>query len=300
MWSWVKSWRKSLSRWTDARLQVVQQICMQEAGQTERAASRTRAWAWKDWASTGMADGARLAHRWIKVVAKWADASVDANGLAVQPQEPADLVAKEWHDLWKVGRACQIDFWGANSAPCVPTPSPDDPRDVCGSFSAHTATGSDNLHRALHLKHVCDDALRTIAMILTLASNIGYCPAVFATIILVLSPKATGGCRPIGLFTSVLWVCLRWTRRAVTSSWERDFSRPHWFGQTPHTCQHATWRLSMAGEFATSVGFSAALALIDLAKALEHIQFPNLWRMVDETRLPAAPPAVPGWRVRRA
>ena len=35
----------------------------------------------------------------------------------------------------------------------------------------------------------------------------------------------------------------------------------------------------MAGEFATSVGFSAALALIDLDKAFEHIQFTNLWRM---------------------
>ena len=151
---------------------------MQEAGQIERAASRTRARVWKDWASTtGMADGAWLTHRWIMQVAPWADASVDANGLAVHPQEPADLVAKEWHDPWKVGRACQIDFGGANSAPGVPTPTPDDLRDVCGSFSAHTATGSDNLHRSLHLKHVCDDALRTIAMILTLAANIGYCAA---------------------------------------------------------------------------------------------------------------------------
>ena len=35
----------------------------------------------------------------------------------------------------------------------------------------------------------------------------------------------------------------------------------------------------MAGEFATSVGFSAAQALIDLAKAVEHIQFSHLWRM---------------------
>ena len=35
----------------------------------------------------------------------------------------------------------------------------------------------------------------------------------------------------------------------------------------------------MAGEFATSVGFSAVSALIDLAKAFEHIQFPHLWRM---------------------
>ena len=54
---------------------------MQEAGQVGRAASRTRALAWKDLASTtAMADGPRL--------------------------------AKDWHDLWMVGRACQIDFGG--------------------------------------------------------------------------------------------------------------------------------------------------------------------------------------------
>ena len=160
----------------------------------------TRARAWKDWASTtAMADGARLAHRWIKQVAPWEDASVDANGLAVQPQEQADLIEKRWHDLWRVGRACQIDFGGVNNAPVVPSPSPDDLCDVCGSFSAHTATGSDKLHPALQLKHVCDDALRAIAMILTLAATIGYCPAAFATIVMVLLPKATGGWRPIGV-----------------------------------------------------------------------------------------------------
>ena len=43
-----------------------EQICMQEAGQIERAASRTRARTQKDWASTTAADGARLAHRWSR------------------------------------------------------------------------------------------------------------------------------------------------------------------------------------------------------------------------------------------
>ena len=45
-------------------------------------------------------------------------------------------------------------FGGVDSAPVVPSPSPDDLRDVCRSFNAHTATGSDNLHPALHLKRV--------------------------------------------------------------------------------------------------------------------------------------------------
>ena len=42
----------------------------------------------------------------------------------------------EWHELWRVGGECQIGFVGVEDAPVVPSPSPDDLRDVCGSFSA--------------------------------------------------------------------------------------------------------------------------------------------------------------------
>ena len=131
--------------WTETRLQVVHQICMQEAGQSERAASRTRARAWKDWASTtAMVDGARLAHRWIKRVAPWADASVDVNGLAVQPQEKADLVAKDGTFGGSTERV--------RSFLVVSTMLPSYQlhlltlRDVCGSFSAYTAAGANCTH----------------------------------------------------------------------------------------------------------------------------------------------------------
>ena len=58
-----------------------------------------------------------------------------------------------------------------------------------------------------------------------------------------------------------------------------EFGQALLFGHTARTCQHATWRLSMAGELATSVGVPAASAVIDLAKAIEHIQFPCSWKM---------------------
>ena len=60
-----------------------------------------------------------------------------------------------WHVVgsskWPRKRTRQIDFGGINNCPVVPSPSPDDLRDVRGSFSARTATGSSNLHPALHL-----------------------------------------------------------------------------------------------------------------------------------------------------
>ena len=70
--------------------QVAQQICMQEAGQIELVAPRTS----MERLGLHDGDGRRCpSHRWIKQVAPWADASADAYGLAVQPQEQADLIS---------------------------------------------------------------------------------------------------------------------------------------------------------------------------------------------------------------
>ena len=78
MWRWWKSRRKSLSRWTDARLQVVQQICTQKAGLTERAASRARA-AGLEGLGFDDSDGWCAVGASLDQAAPWAAASVDAN-----------------------------------------------------------------------------------------------------------------------------------------------------------------------------------------------------------------------------
>eukprot|EP00973_Karenia_brevis_P012967 1759701-Karenia_brevis.AAC.1 len=72
---------------------------------------------------------------------------------------------------------------------------------------------------------------------------------------------------------------MRWTRRRVTDLWERRFTRPYWFGHRGKSCEQCTWRLSLAGEYATATGQAAASALVDLAKAFEWINFAYLWRM---------------------
>ena len=68
---------------------------------------------------------------------------------------------------------CKLGFVGVENDPFIPSPSPADLRDVSGSLRAHTAAGADNLHPPLYLKHVCDDALRAIAMLMTLLHHHG-------------------------------------------------------------------------------------------------------------------------------
>ena len=52
-----------------------------------------------------------------------------------------------------------------------------------------------------------------------------------------------------------------------TECWERKIARLHWCRQTVRTRSKATWRLSLAGEFATLGGMLSASALINLTKA---------------------------------
>ena len=101
----------------------------------------------------------------------------------------------------------------------------------------------------------------------------------FETIIMVLLPKATGGWRSIGFFTSVLCGS---TSDGLAEQLRQAGSEippgPTGSGRlrTPANSRPGgpAWQ-----EFATSVGFSAASSLIDRAKAFEHIQFSYLWRM---------------------
>ena len=112
-----------------------------------------------------------------------------------------------------------------------------------------------------------------------MAINVGLCPSKLATVLMLLLPKSSGGWRTIGIFTSVVRLYMRWTRRHITDLWERTFVRPYWFGQRGSTCQQCTWRLSMVGEYARATGQAAASSLVDLAKAYEYIDHPYVWQM---------------------
>ena len=122
-----------------------------------------------------------------------------------------------------------------------------------------------------------------------------------AKIIMVLLPKTTGGWRPTWPSTSALRVNLRWPGIAVTSSWSEVSPGPTGsvkLGTPANTRPGGP--ACMEGEFDTSVGFSAASALSDLAEAFEHSRYLPPVENGSETQFPTATPAVPDWCVRWA
>jgi len=164
----------------------------------------------------------------------------------------------------------------AGSQALLRAPTTEEIRLVCSTFSRFTAIGTDNLHPR-HIGNLSDDALQVLIVIMMTAINVGKLPSAIETILVVLLPKDSGGTRPIGIFTTIVRVFMRWARRAFTDVWEQSVPRPFWFGIKGATVQRGVWRLSLAGEYAKSTGQAAASALIDLEKAFENISFEWLW-----------------------
>ena len=242
------------------------------------AAASARLKSWKLWASTtAMQNGARLAHRFSKVPAPQPAPFLDSDGELLEQQ--ADAAARPWHSLWASDRlAPPIDFTDAMQTETLGPPTAQCIRAVANSFSSFTAVGNDHINPH-SFAALSDDALSCIALIMTSSINSGTMPTALSSISMALLPKPSGGWRTIGIFTTIVRVFMRWTRRHITDLWEGTFVRPGWFGQRGRTCQQATWTLSLAGEFAQATGQAAASALIDLEKAYEHINHEYLWKM---------------------
>ena len=226
-----------------------------------------------------MQNGARPAHNFSKAPTAAPTLYLDADGELLEPQEQAEAAARPWHTLWASDRlAPPIDYTDALQTEPLAPPTADCIRLVAKSFSTFTAIGNDHIHPH-SFAALSDGALRSISCIMTTSINAGTLPASLSSISMALLPKPSGGWRTIGIFTTLVRIFMRWTRRQVTDRWERSFVRPGWFGQRGQTCQQATWTLSIAGEYAQATGQAAASALIDLEKAYEHISHAYLWQM---------------------
>ena len=287
-------WRASLGEASQFTVQFLQQFAAQEAEKAENSAALERARGWRVWArETAMADGARLAHRWCKPAPAWTAMPSDDEGFALPPQAAAESIAGVWHSLWEVDSPdadLEVRTWkylceqASEQEPLVP-PTVNEVRMTAATFSRFTATGCDHLHPK-HIGRLSVMAVQLLIDLFFAGFNLGMVPTVLHYVYIVLLPKETGGTRPIGIFSSVVRLFMRWLRRQVTDRWEASVPRPYWFGCRGASVQHAVWRASLAGEFARATRKSAASALIDLEKAFERIFFSWLCQAAVKYKFP--------------
>ena len=125
-------------------------------------------------------------------------------------------------------------------------------------------------------------------MIMTLATDTGYCPAVFATIIMVLSHKSTGGGSSQVFFVSYSDGLAEQSRRV------RNGALPGCAGVgRQRMCQGATWRLGM------SLPHRWVFRPLRRSSTLSRHSSTNIFPSCGGW-LAVPPPAFPDWCVGRA
>ena len=88
--------------------------------------------------------------------------------------------------------------------------------------------------------------------------------------LIVLLPKADGGRRPIGLFSTVIRLWMR-VRSPLARAWEAAHALPCVFGGRGCAASAAAWQAAFAVEAAGLQQRDAGLVLLDLAKAFETV-----------------------------
>ena len=98
---------------------------------------------------------------------------------------------------------------------------------------------------------------------------------------IVFSPKASGGARPIALMPLLLRLRCR-LRQPLRSSWEAARDRPFFWGRADRGCEKAGWLHNALASRARSAGMAAGPLFLDIEKLYENLGHEALWAAAQE------------------
>ena len=100
----------------------------------------------------------------------------------------------------------------------------------------------------------------------------GIAPSVLAFVLIKLIPKASGGSRPIGLFTALVRVVMRALRRTIGAKWLLDHVPSNWYGVSSRSSGQAAWSRQVAVQCGHTTGQKAVAELFDIRKAFDNLR----------------------------
>ena len=89
-------------------------------------------------------------------------------------------------------------------------------------------------------------------------------------VLIVLLPKTDVGFRPIGLFPTIIRVCMR-ARILVAKEWETSTANPAIYGGPGKGAQAAVYQTALIAEAANLDDDALAASMLDLVKAFETV-----------------------------
>jgi len=246
-----------------------------EAVNQERTRERAEsAKAWDEWKLQQMEGSASGAHRFVKGPAKWMPPEVfdEEGNRAMTYEQVLEFEAKKYQKLWNA----TVEDPGRTSAanpPCEPL-KPDFLRKMAKKFKRKTGVAPDGWHPR-HYALLSDQSLSTLAMLYTLLEITGHLPHQQRYVCVFLLDKASGGTRPIGLFTSMyrLWAK---SRQLEAARWAEAHDRPFFAAGKNRSTIDAVWRHSVLNQLTVAKGEHVAALAWDMRKFYEMISHAKL------------------------
>ncbi len=230
---------------------------------------------WIEWVTEGLGTGARNAFRASRLPEAWRPTTAEEpdGTISGDPLKLLDAQRREYAALWKAeeGRG-KVWKWASNDA--LPRPTAGELRSASRSFSLGTSQTYDGMH-VRHFSLLSDAALETLAAIMEAMERGGRVPSQIHMITMPTLPKASGGCRLIGIFPAAYRLWAR-VRKPYAEAWETENDRPFFAAAAGRGAVDVVWRQALRSEAAVASQSHAASVLTDMSKFYEHIDHDKL------------------------
>ncbi len=287
------------------RLQKMAQVQLKRAAADDRAARRE---GWRSWVMENIANGARNAHRYLRIPVEWRPTTqLTIDGIVTA--DPALLLqgyATKYDALWngaaprqdvdgKDGRraatsssssgghrACGGErnsrtkpIWETTRTSPLQRPSPAELRAASRTFRRDTATAFDGVPmRAYDL--LSDAALDIVADIFMIMEATGHLPMQLALVEMPMIEKTKGGHRAVATLVSLYRIWAK-VRKPLLTQWELQNDRPYLAAGKGRSPQTSVWRQACHAEAAVESGYHSATLLWDLSSFFEAVRREPLW-----------------------
>ena len=241
--------------------------------------------AWRKWLKEDADMGNGHAHAYSRMPQEWIPKEAKGDD-GILTGDPTQLMAEDrtkFATLWNSAdeakeREPRYGKWDPSDD--LRKLDGDDILEGAKSFSHGTSSTYDGLHPR-HFAMLSGQGRETTARLLEFFEHTGEWPDGINEVVISLIPKATGGTRPIGLFSGLYRLWTR-VRKAEATEWERVNGRSYFAARGGNGALDTVWQQAFRAERNAGKGGASAAVLIDLKSFYDHFDYDLLQARADE------------------
>ena len=285
----AREWKSCTQEETRARLEKLTAAIEAEVEEKITLEKTQGIAAWRQWLKADADLGNGHAHAYSRLPQAWIsrEAKGDDGILTGDPTQLMEEDRKKFYKLWESSDTAQTSApkygrWEKSDE--LRELNGDDILEAAKTFGHGTSSTYDGLHPR-HFAMLSPQGRTTTAALLEFFEHTGEWPAGIEEVVISLIPKATGGTRPIGLFSGLYRLWTR-VRKVEATEWERENSRSYFAARGGNGALDTVWQQAFRAERNTGKGGSSAAVLVDLKSFYDHFHYGILKHRADEGGFP--------------